>query len=434
MKVVKEAISSPYLEYGIDEDIVIHEGNFCIYLDKLYKCKGRIYYRISPPVCINFEAKVLGHKNIDLEILKDDYLEGIIEVHGYQPFQVNINNIQKNYVDGYVSSGIIKSKNRYVDYIDFHIVNFDKKQGTLIKYMDKLFAGRIEFEISGYEIIIDKRYDYKKELYEELRFKNGSIITHIGRIKRKDNQVFKSTYIFKLLDEISDTLSFLAGRYIGICMVMGYKDNQNTFRLWKESLTTPFKYVPTWSDTIANHHNIEKYMNLMCRKLHDSYYGPALKHVVDWYIESIDNISIENNVVSLQIALETLSYVVVVEKNKILTDVEFEKNTASDNIRILLDTCSIYYGKEELNLFNEYIYNKFNDGVDIFTYFRNKVVHPTRKTKRANLTVEDMWNILQIGTRYVELVVLYIINYKGEYSNRLNDRCYGEVEVVPWND
>lgn len=434
MKVVKEAISSPYLEYGIDEDIVIHEGNFCIYLDKLYKCKGRIYYRISPPVCINFEAKVLGHKNIDLEILKDDYLEGIIEVHGYQPFQVNINNIQKNYVDGYVSSGIIKSKNRYVDYIDFHIVNFDKKQGTLIKYMDKLFAGRIEFEISGYEIIIDKRYDYKKELYEELRFKNGSIITHIGRIKRKDNKVFKSTYIFKLLDEISDTLSFLAGRYIGICMVMGYKDNQNTFRLWKESLTTPFKYVPTWSDTIANHHNIEKYMNLMCRKLHDSYYGPALKHVVDWYIESIDNISIENNVVSLQIALETLSYVVVVEKNKILTDVEFEKNTASDNIRILLDACSIYYGKEELNLFNEYIYNKFNDGVDIFTYFRNKVVHPARKTKRANLTVEDMWNILQIGTRYVELVVLYIINYKGEYSNRLNDRCYGEVEVVPWND
>lgn len=434
MKVVKEAISSPYLEYGIDEDIVIHEGNFCIYLDKLYKCKGRIYYRISPPVCINFEAKVLGHKNIDLEILKDDYLEGIIEVHGYQPFQVNINNIQKNYVDGYVSSGVIKSKNRYVDYIDFHIVNFDKKQGTLIKYMDKLFAGRIEFEISGYEIIIDKRYDYKKELYEELRFKNGSIITHIGRIKRKDNKVFKSTYIFKLLDEISDTLSFLAGRYIGICMVIGYKDNQNTFRLWKESLTTPFKYVPTWSDTIANHHNIEKYMNLMCRKLHDSYYGPALKHVVDWYIESIDNISIENNVVSLQIALETLSYVVIVEKNKILTDVEFEKNTASDNIRILLDACSIYYGKEELNLFNEYIYNKFNDGVDIFTYFRNKVVHPTRKTKRANLTVEDMWNILQIGTRYVELVVLYIINYKGEYSNRLNDRCYGEVEVVPWND
>ena len=30
--------------------------------------------------------------------------------------------------------------------------------------------------------------------------------------------------------------------------------------------------------------------------------------------------------------------------------------------------------------------------------------------------------------------VKYIVNYKGEYSNRLKDRCYGEVEVVPWND
>ncbi|MEG2788096.1 MAG: hypothetical protein RR942_09770 [Romboutsia sp.] len=434
MKVVKEAISSTYLSYGIDEDIVIHEGNFCIYLDKLYKCKGRIYYKISPPTYINFEAEILDYESKDLEIIKDEYLEGIIELHGYQPINISINNIINNYINGYVTNGIIKSKNKFVDFIDFHIVNFDKKQGTLIKHHDKLFAGRIEFEISGYEVIIDKRYDYKKELYEELREKNGNIITHIGRIKRKDGKQFKSTYIFKLLDEISDALNFLAGRYIGICLVKGYKDDKNNFRLWKESMITPFKYVPTWSDTVVNHHNIEKYISLMCKKLHDPYYGQALRHVIDWYIESLDNISIENNVISTQIALETLSYVVIVEKTKTLSDLEFEKNTTSDNIRLLLDTCSIYYGKEELEIFNQYIKIKFDDGVDIFTYFRNIIVHPTRRTKRANLTVEDMWDILQIGTRYVELSVLHIINYKGEYSNRLKDRWYGEVEVVPWNE
>lgn len=433
MKVVKEAISSKYLNYGIDEDIVIHEGNFCIYLDKLYKCKGRIYYKISSPTFINFEAKIIGCKSEHLEIIKKKYLEAIIELHGYQPINVTINNIHKNNIYGYASSGIIKSKNKFVDYLDFHIVNFDKKQGKLIKYDDKLFAGRINFEVSGYEIIIDKRYDYNKELYEELREKNGSIITHVGRIRRKDNKAFKSSYVFKLLDEISDALNFLSGRYIGICLVMGYKDDKNNFRLWKESITTPFKYVPTWSDTVVNHHNIEKYISLMCKKLHDDYYGQALKHVVDWYIESLDNINIENNVISIQIALETLSYVVIVEKAKILNDIEFEKNTASDNIRMLLEICNINYGKEELIIFNEYIQSKFDDGIDIFTYFRNNIVHPTRKIKRSNLTVENMWDILQIGTRYVELVVLYIINYKGEYSNRLKDRWYGEVEVVPWN-
>ena len=73
------------------------------------------------------------------------------------------------------------------------------------------------------------------------------------------------------------------------------------------------------------------------------------------------------------------------------------------------------------------------DGVDLIIYFRNKIVHPSRKRNRATLHVEDMWNIIQIAIRYVELVILHLINYKGEYSNRLKERSYGEVELVPWN-
>ena len=79
----------------------------------------------------------------------------------------------------------------------------------------------------------------------------------------------------------------------------------------------------------------------------------------------------------MQIALETLSYVVLVEQNKILTDEEFDENLSSTNIRMLLNFCKIHLGKEELSLFDEYIQNKFIDGVDIITYFRNKIVHPS---------------------------------------------------------
>ncbi|PBH41291.1 hypothetical protein BGU88_19690 [Clostridioides difficile] len=32
--------------------------------------------------------------------------------------------------------------------------------------------------------------------------------------------------------------------------------------------------------------------------------------------------------------------------------------------------------------------------------------HPSRKTHRAVLEVEDIWNIISIGTRYIELVLL----------------------------
>jgi len=72
-------------------------------------------------------------------------------------------------------------------------------------------------------------------------------------------------------------------------------------------------------------------------------------------------------------------------------------------------------------------------GVDLVIYLRNKIVHPTRRDNRATLSIEDMWNITQIGTKYVELIILAFIGYKGEYSNRLKEIWFGEVEVVPWN-
>lgn len=432
MKVVDNAISSEYLRYRIDEDIIIYEGRFCIYLDKKYKCSGIIYYKMKPPISISFKAQILviEDSHIDLNL---DYDNSILEIYGYQPISITINSTNNYNMEGYVNDSYIRSKNSFVDYIDFHIINLDKFPGSLIKHLDKLFAGRLEFDINDFNITIDKRYDYRKEMHEELRAKSGTLITHIGRIKRKDNKSFKTNNIIEFLDRISYALSFTCGRYVGICLAKGYQNNKNVYRLWGESMVTPFKFVPTWTDTISNQHNIEKYMSIMCKSLEDSYYGSAIKRVIDWYIESLGDITIENNIISIQIALETLSYVILVEQEGLLSDEEFDKNSASKNIKIVLDICKIPYGNDELELFDDWIRSRFDDGVDLVIYFRNKIVHPVRKDNRASLTVEDMWNIIQIGTKYVELIILSFIGYKGEYSNRLKDRWFGEVEVVPWS-
>ena len=386
-KVIKNAISSEYLRYKIDEDISIYEGRFCIYLDRKYRCSGIIYYKMTPPISINFKAQILfvEDEDVDLEL---DYDNAILEMYGYKPISITINARNDFNMEGYINDNHIKSKNSFVDYVDFNIVNLDKFPGDLIKHVDKLFAGRIEFDIGDFHITIDKRYDYRRELNDELKSKSGFLITHIGRIRRKDNRPFKTNSIINFLDRISTALSFMCGRYIGICLAKGYKNNNNTYRLWIENIVTPFRFVPTWTDTISNHHNIEKYLSLMCNKLEDGYYGPAIKHVIDWYIESLGDITLENN---------------------------------------------IPHGSDELELFDDWIRGKFDDGVDLVIYFRNKIVHPVRKDNRANLTVEDMWNIIQIGTKYIELIVLSFIGYKGEYSNRLKERWFGEVEVVPWN-
>ena len=157
-KVIKNAISSEYLRYKIDEDISIYEGRFCIYLDRKYRCSGIIYYKMTPPISINFKAQILfvEDEDVDLEL---DYDNAILEMYGYKPISITINARNDFNMEGYINDNHIKSKNSFVDYVDFNIVNLDKFPGDLIKHVDKLFAGRIEFDIADFHITIDKRYD-----------------------------------------------------------------------------------------------------------------------------------------------------------------------------------------------------------------------------------------------------------------------------------
>ena len=59
---------------------------------------------------------------------------------GYKPISITINARNDFNMEGYINDNHIKSKNSFVDYVDFNIVNLDKFPGDLIKHVDKLFA------------------------------------------------------------------------------------------------------------------------------------------------------------------------------------------------------------------------------------------------------------------------------------------------------
>lgn len=431
MKSVNDAILSPNMEYGINEDIVVYSGRFCVYLDKKYKCNGKIFLKLSSPSLITFKAKIVS--TADDGVSEYNLDDAVLEIHGYKLSSATIRRINEKSIEGYINNDCIKSKNSYVSYVDFDLLNIDKIPGKLIKNKGKVFAGRLEFEINGYLITIDKRYDYRKEFYEELIEKSGTVTTHVGRIRKKDGTLFKTNNIIGLLDRVCTAFSFACGRYVSFSAVRGYHDETEVYRAWNGGMVTPFVFLPTWTDTLTNYRNYEKYLSLMCKRLEDFYYGPAIKNAVDWYIESLNNLTMDNDIISVQIALESLSYVVLVEKTKSITDSEFDRNSASKNIRMLLDICNIPYGGSEMDIFSDEIREEFDDGIDLISYYRNKIVHPSKRRNKVFLSAEDIWNILVIGIHYIELSILYIIGYKGEYSNRLKERSFGEVEVVPWN-
>ena len=212
MKSVNDAILSPNMEYGINEDIVVYDGRFCVYLDKKYKCNGKIFLKPSSPSAITFKARIASTSDDSLEECSLD--DAVLEIHGYKLSSATIRRINETSVEGYINNDCIKSKNSYVSYVDFDLLNIDKIPGKLIKTKEKVFAGRLEFELNGYLITIDKRYDYRREFYEELIEKSGTVTTHVGRIRKKDGTLFKTNNIMGLLDRICTAFSFACGRYV----------------------------------------------------------------------------------------------------------------------------------------------------------------------------------------------------------------------------
>ena len=211
----------------------------------------------------------------------------------------------------------------------------------------------------------------------------------------------------------------------------GYLGDRQVYRAWYRMDKSPYKFVLNWTSTISNYHNLEKYLSLMCKKLEEEYYNDTISNVLDWYMEAINGLNLGNNIISVQTALEMLSYVVLVETEKKYRQEEYDKHSAKRNIRELLEYCGIDTSIPKECDMPDSLKEYFTDSVDAITFYRNSVVHPSRK-KKIYLDFESMFNIILLGISFIELVVLYLIAYKGEYTDRFKDYSFGDVHTVPW--
>nr|WP_314277993.1 hypothetical protein [uncultured Peptostreptococcus sp.] len=432
MDISNESIVSLYDASSINDDLLIYRGRFHIYGTYDIKCDGHIYYKVTDPVSINFKASIYMYETISDHIEDLSMEEITIDIPGYKIMNAEIVQTMNGEVYGYINDILIKSKDTEVDYLQFDIINMDKIPGKLVKHNNLVYAARLEFDINEYRLVIDKRYKYNKEMHNNLVSKNGSLITHTGRIYKKDSSRVKTKKIRNILNNLSSALSFMCGRYINIINAHGYNNQKIIYREWFINYSSDYRFVFNWTSTISNYHNIEKFLALMCKKLQDPYYSSAIVSSLDWYIESINGRNIYNNIISIQTALEMLSYVVLVEMKDVYSQLEYDSHPASQNIKKLLKECVLDTKIDSIDMFSEKLKKNFKDGSDLITFFRNSVVHPCKSKHKNELEFEDMWNTILLGINYLELVLLYLINYKGEYSDRFKDISFGQVNLVPW--
>lgn len=304
----------------------------------------------------------------------------------------------------------------------FYLVNF-KNFGDL-KLAEKAWTLSID------EINFTKHPDDDSNILEGRMGKAGGfIITHTCTLERSDKSVFPLSDVVNYLNKIYFFTSFISGTWCGPILARGIVDMRTIWQDGVPESLTPWTYhhgcVKGWMGGIED---LFKNFMMFCEEREKQ---EAMKSLVQWYVEANLNAGgTEGSIILVHSALELLANLY-----------EYNERPAYCKIRKLIKPLRI---RSELssNLMRIYDDNKYQlrtkgkpdiwDGPSIFSEMRNAIVHAKdKKNFRPQLyeiPTDSRENGLDFGLLYLELCILKMLGYNGQYLNRVDLK----YEDVPW--
>ncbi|YAF97999.1 MAG: hypothetical protein AB3A66_10260 [Nodularia sp. CChRGM 3473] len=355
------------------------------------------------------------------------------------------NEINKNYI-GFVKDAIIVSDNptnENRDNVLFNLVNFCYYYGLNISSEDskKSWDGRAILEANKWRVIIDRVHDFN-ELEKQLSSLGGYAITSIGKIERIDKSPFSVEETEEILDTLHYFFSFVKGAWSSPILPIGFDAGGN--KLW-EKWEAP--NVDSWRSTRSwfngDGQSLSNLFPGFWDLWQDSNLQDTIKLAIHWYVESSKIIaSIEGSIALQQIALEMLSWVVLVESESKFTEAQFD-NTRIFNAQKKIEELLHFYGiptcipSHLSHLVNLSTSHTLSSGPNVITWVRNKVIHGSIKnlSKLLALSTEEKRETWELGKLYLELVLLRMFNYQGYHFDwTKKNYIRGQTgELVPWN-
>jgi hypothetical protein len=256
-------------------------------------------------------------------------------------------------------------------------------------------------------------------------------VTHSCLTRRPDNAAFGFGDAQNVLNVLHDAMSFAAGRWIAPVFVRGFgNDRQIAWREWGTRPLRPnFDSVETWFD--AHHANaLAEILPGLFELRKDDGQAATFHSALYWYLRSSGGAAgVDGGIILLQAALELLSWQVLVHDHGALSCNRFDSLPAVEQLRLLIKSCGvpvdIPLGLSDLQ--SKAMELNWSDGPQALTAVRNQLVHPNR---HQQYPYYDAWRLAEW---YLELVLLRILGFSGEYSDRTKaQRWVGAVDPVPW--
>ena len=336
--------------------------------------------------------------------------------------------------------------------VTFHVMNFPAFLSQGPYSADFLYEpkgkrlGRAVLEHDGWQIEL-QTLPTAGDLIKQLRAEGGFAITHVGRLTHKNGSTFQASQAEEVLKDLHLFLSFARGLWVPLVLPVGEDEQGNrVFESWDRRLATAWEPRSAWFDE-RNGQTLAELFPGFINLLHDSRLGEAVRAALYWYLRSNrpGEVGVDSGVILSQAALERLTTAYLPRKKK-KRKLAPDDNATCHFRRAFLDLgipTDIPTDMEALStgqskhVWKDWKYQKdppeavWTDLPEAVVKVRNDLVHAeARLPMRVEEVVADAW---QSAQWYIELTILALAGYRGDYSNRLRkDQWVGEVQKVPW--
>ncbi len=318
----------------------------------------------------------------------------------------------------------------------FALANFPHYVGESVRHPSGAFASsRVLLEDDDWRITIDGVASLSEQI-KLLRESGGFVITHVGEVIRRDSQPIDSSDIEPLLNALLRLFSFARGGWNAPLLATGMDGSgDRIWQQWGPWLVDAWSPVTNW---FPCHQGgaLSKVFGPFMERWNDSLWREALETVLYWYIQANNLRSPETSITLGQVGLELLGWVSLVQDRALVSPKEFDKLPAQDKLRLLLSDAGVPLAipVELGELTSLAAVHSWVDGPHAVTALRNALVHPSFKNRQRVLTSSPgaRFEAATLAVWYLELVLLRLFAYDGEYTNRITAQWAGDVERVPW--
>lgn len=272
--------------------------------------------------------------------------------------------------------------------------------------------------------------DRLRDVLEELDDTRGFAPTHRGRIVRTDGGRVETREAARLLRALDSFLSFARGACCSVALVRALDANDRVvWEQWGCRRVDPWnRWNSSWFDCHHGHVLAQAFPGFWrvysgCRDKRR-----ALHEAIYWYLRSDASQSgVDGGLILLQAALERLAHTFLRPKQGREQTAEWLRKALTCRqipvkLPVALEALGEYVDRVVKN-------DETGDALFAVTRLRNNSVHPRKDSRVPDGAYFQAW---QLTRCLVELMVLHVTGYTGEYANRLTRRFVGQVETVPW--